>query len=333
MGRNQICINNISFRNSFYFSLRLFLIFSSIELTLNLCDRETPILLNNGTCVSIPCLSNQSSLGECTVNNDIIKTQWLNNIIIIGNTQSTYIKFAEYSNEDLVVLVEEDNADSVNRFFYGLKQNGRPLFTDSNNDETPYKLMTAANGNNEQKERDVCVITTNSNKEEYIISISKGYGNSYIELFDLETGEIYAKLITQFIGKEIFNTIGTAINTQKDNEYYFLYGSLSINTDSATKNNNPTVFTLRKFYFNTKESIKYDSGIIKFYSNDFPSFLDVISCFETSLKNIVCFYCNKTKIDNKWEKNYYIIAFNDNLLEKNISEKLNNPEIYHQIFF
>ena len=120
MGRTHIFINNISFRNSFYFSLRLFLIFSLIDSTLNLCDRENPILLNNGTCVSIPCLSNQSSLGECTVNNEIIKTQWLNNIIILGNAQSNYIKFAEYSNEDLVILVEDD-AGSVYRFFYGFK--------------------------------------------------------------------------------------------------------------------------------------------------------------------------------------------------------------------
>ena len=330
MGRTHIFINNISFRNSFYFSLRLFLIFSLIDSTLNLCDRETPILLNNGTCVSIPCLSNQSSLGECTVNNDIIKTQWLNNIIILGNAQSNYIKFAEYSNEDLVILVEDD-AGSVYRFFYGLKQNGRPLFTDLNNDETPYKLVTATNGNNDHTERDVCIITTNSNKKEYVINIAKG--NSYVELFDFETGEIYTKLVTEFIGKSIFSTIGTAINTKKDNEFYFLHGSLAINSDSATKNNNPTAFTLRKFYFNTKESIENDSDIIKFYSNDFPSFLDVISCYETSLKNIVCFYCNKTKIDSKWIKSYYIIAFDDNLLEKNITEKLNNPEIFYQIFF
>lgn len=332
MGRNQICIKNISFRNNFYFSLRLFLILSLIELTFNLCDKETPILLNNGTCVLIPCLLNQSSLGECTINNDIIKTQWLNNIIIIGNAQSTYITFVEYSNKDLVILVEDD-AGSVYRFFYGLKQNGRPLFTDSNNDETPYKLVTTANGNNGQIERDACIITTNSNKEEYVIKIAKGYGNNYVELFDLETGEIYTKLVTEFLGKEIFSSIGTAINTKKDNEFYFLHGSLAINTDSATRNNNPTAFTLRKFYFNTKESLENDSDLIKFYSNEFPSFLDVISCFETSLKNIVCLYCNKTKIDNKWKKNYYIIAFDDNLLEKNITEKLNNAEIYYQIFF
>ena len=229
------------------------------------------------------------------------------------------------------MILVEDDAGSVYRFFYGLKQNGRPLFTDLNNDETPYKLVTATNGNNDHTERDVCIITTNSNKKEYVINIAKG--NSYVELFDFETGEIYTKLVTEFIGKSIFNTIGTAINTKKDNEFYFLHGSLAINSDSATKNNNPTAFTLRKFYFNTKESIENDSDIIKFYSNDFPSFLDVISCYETSLKNIVCFYCNKTKIDSKWIKSYYIIAFDDNLLEKNITEKLNNPEIFYQIFF
>ena len=331
MGRNQ-CKNNISFRNNLYFSFRLFLIFCLIKLTFNICDRETPILLNNGSCVSIPCLSNQSSLGECSVNNDIVKTQWLNNIIIVGNSQSMYIKFAEYSNEDLVILVE-DNAGSIYRFFYGLKQNGRPLFKDTNNDETPYKTMTSPYGNDLGTERDFCIITTNLDKEEYVINIGKGYGERYVELFDFKTDEIYTKLVSEFIGASIFNTIGTAINSQKDNEFYFLYGSLVSNLDSLTNKNNPTSFALRKFYFNTKESIINDSDILKFYSNDFPSFLDIISCFETSLKNIVCFYCNKTKIGSLSYKKYYIIAFDDNLLEKNITEKVDNPEENYQIFF
>jgi len=62
---------------------------------------------------------------------------------------------------------------------------------DSKNDETPYKLVTIANGNNDHTERDICVITTNSNKEEYAIN-TKGYENVYDELFDLKTGENYA---------------------------------------------------------------------------------------------------------------------------------------------
>ena len=331
MERNKICINTISFGNSFYYTLRIFLIFSLIELAFNLCDRETPILLDNGTCVSIPCISNQSSLGECIINNDIIKTQWLNNIIIIGNDKSMYIKFAEYSNEDLVILVEDD-IGSLYRFFYGIKQNGRPLFTDSNNDETPYKFMTAEKGNNGHTERDVCIITTNSNKEEYLINIGKNINGS-IELFDFESDEIYTKSTAEFIGGDIYNSIGTCINTKKDNAFYFLHGSLEYNKDRSTMNNNPLFFNLRKYYFNTKESIKNDPDILKFYSNNFLSYYDVISCFETSLNNIVCFYCNKTKIDGKTTKNYYIIAFDDNLLEKNITEKIENPEVNFLIFF
>ena len=62
---------------------------------------------------------------------------------------------------------------------------------DSKNDETPYKLVTIANCNNDHTERDICVITTNSNKEEYSIN-TKGYGNVYVELFYLKTAENYA---------------------------------------------------------------------------------------------------------------------------------------------
>ena len=123
-------------KNNFGFSLRLLLnkrlFLYLLKIILNSCNREKPIL-HEGICESLFCSVDQYSSGECEIDNDIIKTQWLNNVILIGNEYATYTLLGKYSNGDIVIFVE-DNALSPHRFFYGLKKNGRPLFTDTNND-------------------------------------------------------------------------------------------------------------------------------------------------------------------------------------------------------
>ena len=98
----------MQFKNNFGFSLRLLLILYLFKIILNSCDRETPIL-HGRNCESLFCSDDQYSSGECEINNNIIKTQWLNNVIFIGNEYSTFTLFGRYSNGDILIFVE-DNA-------------------------------------------------------------------------------------------------------------------------------------------------------------------------------------------------------------------------------
>ena len=318
----------MQFKNNFGFSLRLLLILYLFKIILNSCDRETPIL-HGRNCESLFCSDDQYSSGECEINNNIIKTQWLNNVIFIGNEYSTFTLFGRYSNGDILIFVE-DNALSPHRFFYGLKKNGRPLFTDTNNIETPFKSMVAENANILRYQKEGCIITTNSDKKEYFLSIAKD--NHYAELYDFENNIIYKKKIDEFAGVLMYNIIGFTMNRQEgSNDYSFLLGSLIYKNHDRK---NTYSFILQKFVINSKESMENDSDLLKYTTSELKDIALFVSCFETTLKNIVCFYSNATSIDNKWYKSYIIIAYDSNLLETNIiKEILVTTEVELTLFF
>ena len=314
-------------KNYFGFSFRLLIILYLFKKILNSCDRETPIL-HGGICDSLFCSEDQYSSGECEINNDIIKTQWLNNVIFIGNEYSTFTLFGRYSNGDILIFVE-DNAYSPHRFFYGLKKNGRPLFTDTNNDETPYISMVSENTNTDNYLKEGCIITTNSDNKEYFLSIGKG--THYAELYDFENNKIYSKKVDALAGAFIYNTIGFSMNRQEENNgYSFLLGSIIYKYHDRK---NSYSFILQKYVINSKESLENDSDLLKYTTSELTDLSLFVSCFETTLKNIVCFYSNATKIDNQWYKNYIIIAYDSNLLEKNIIKEILATETEFTLFF
>ena len=69
----------------------------------NECDRNAPILLSDGTCTLKYCSDEEYENNVCTISNEIIKTQWLTNIIKIGDKDFRYVNFATYSNGDMIV--------------------------------------------------------------------------------------------------------------------------------------------------------------------------------------------------------------------------------------
>ena len=110
------------------------------------CPREYPLLLITSTqkeC-TFDYLSNQNSY---QISNRIIKTQWINNFIQIGDGGSVYMSI-DNNKGDLII---ESNIYTVNskseRFFYGIQGNGRPLFyVQENNKFSFQKKMFSYNG-------------------------------------------------------------------------------------------------------------------------------------------------------------------------------------------
>ena len=77
-----------------------FVIIKFIFCQLNECERETPIKIGN-QCLSKNCTKYQFEIGECTISNSIIKTQWLNDIILVGEKDFRYINLMTSSKGDL----------------------------------------------------------------------------------------------------------------------------------------------------------------------------------------------------------------------------------------
>ena len=104
------------------------------------CDRYNPIKKDN-SCILTYCTDEEFSDGICEISNEIIKTQWLTNIIWIGEENSRFINFADYSNGDMIIETTSDPGNNK-RIFFGLNSNGNYLFND---DKSHQLILTAEN--------------------------------------------------------------------------------------------------------------------------------------------------------------------------------------------
>ena len=110
------------------------------------CSRDAPIKNKENNCESKYCTEDDISKGDCIIENEIIKTQWLNNIINIEISFLRYVNFASYSNGDMILEFCTYPA-STQRIFLGFKKNGRSFFKNktSEKDEYFYSLNAEQN--------------------------------------------------------------------------------------------------------------------------------------------------------------------------------------------
>ena len=128
--------------------ISLIIFFKIINSILNECSFDSPIL-KNGNCVST-CSESEFESKTCEINNTQLKTQWLNNIITVGDKNNKYINLVSFSNGDMIAVSAYYYTSASNkREFYGLKKNGRYYFKNETK-ETPSYIFEVndENGNN-----------------------------------------------------------------------------------------------------------------------------------------------------------------------------------------
>ena len=123
----KIYIYNIHF-------LLFFFIIKTILCQSDECEFDKPIKIGND-CLSTYCTELQFKLGDCKILNSKVKTQWLNNIILVGESNFRFVKFMTTSNGDLI-LSTSSCPSNKDRIYYGINSNGYPIFKDSNNKDT-----------------------------------------------------------------------------------------------------------------------------------------------------------------------------------------------------
>ena len=233
--------NNINKKNKiipkyFYLSFFIIIYFEIIIVKSIDCPRNAPILSPEG-CKMQYCSKNQFDSGKCIINNTIIKTQWLNNIIKIGGLKYRYVNIASYSNGDMVVETTCYEGEPK-RYFYGLKKNGRAFFKDKNNKkETPYYMKETNEQGTSHKgkfEAEAIVIKSSEsgegNGKEYFFSASKL--ECYAEIFDFENDKIYYKTVNDFTSYNNIKTLRHSLFsfTNYNTNYYYFFGFTSDNT-------------------------------------------------------------------------------------------------------
>ena len=286
-------------KTNFIFQI-IFIILNIKNIILESCDYDTPLLKDNN-CIKGPCTPTDYDENICTVNNEKVKTQWFNDIIPITEDYYVYLDIITMSNGEL--LIETSSYPLENRrIFYGIKKNGRPFFKESDTlKETSFHSMTTLTGRQESFIYNIKLNGPEDDKE-YIISIPKD-DIKYFELYDFYNDIVYEQSVrTTLKDLAVFSYRGSIIKLNAINNYILGISGI-IYTETAN-----VYFNLIKLSFNSTDFINNDPIIQIVRTSSSES--RMVSCFETTSQNIVCFYQNKS-LD-------YIIAVYDYNLENKI---------------
>ena len=124
-------MNDISIKitNIFLFKIFLFLQLLHYCLFEKCSNRDRPFLLNN-ECVQ-SCEEDDINSNTCSLDNEIIKTQYLNNIIYINENKIVYIEIDVSENSNLYYILST-YPKSNTRVFYIINNEGYGLFNKDN---------------------------------------------------------------------------------------------------------------------------------------------------------------------------------------------------------
>ena len=285
----------------------------------NECPNNTPFLSNN-ICQSNPCAQNDLNSQICSINNTIIKAQWLNNIISF-ESKYRYGGFSLNSKGDLFIEFSKDNK----RLFFGLKQNGSYYFKDNQKLETSTKIFTIINQNDqsetisqyESSKIFISLKTSNDDDKEYFLGLSTYTG--YAELFDFENDYYSIVKAEQMIGYQIFSFVYSLLKMEEN--YICIYTrTMSLDGDCTT---------LTKLSFSQKELSGNEKLKEETLQNNMRN--RIISSFIKDSK-IIVFYLN---IDKK----YVVEVFDENLNKRNnetvviCDDQINSYNLGRGVFF
>ena len=282
----------------------LFLLIVEIN---NECDKSIPIY-KNGECSNVYCTEDEFKNGDCIINNSIIKTQWLNKLIFLGNNEIFRIdEFQLYTsiempNNDLFLLFSNAYQDYI--YIYGLKSSGEEYFKD--NDEN-LKIIQS-NGEEMYYVNNVGLIINN---KQYIL-LCRFYSSSQCEIIDYENNIIYYEDIYKFlkyddpedlrVGSEFF----TIINLNQKSTFLLTY--LESNSIDLS------IINLQTEDLSSYDIIKNKKRDITLSDNQYYD----IRCFITKEKMIECVIAQADKL--------VVEIYDESLDYKNIIE-LDNENV------
>ena len=262
--------------------------------------------------------------------NNKTTAQLIDKIIEIGEENCRFTKISKYSNGDMIVSTYADQGFSFSSHFYGLKENGRPLFF-KDGKETPFNYInfeTQSFFYYMYDDGEAGIIKTSTTKEEYLINFGRLFSNT--QLYDFEKENIIYKQTRYLFNLNIIYNIRGSLFSLKDTNKYLYAGiviSYNINWGYSFPSTYNKYLTLYSLCFNKKDSISTETIILS-SSTQLEAYGNMVSCFQTGLKNIFCFY-----IFSIYYKKYKIINYNEKL-EKKIEEAVFTTKIIDEnIFF
>ena len=302
---------------NFFISLLHYIIFLSNINTIifSECEYDFPIKRNAGNCIKGSCSDSEFKTGVCTIENDLISTQWLNNRIPYTPNSINYAAIATTPKGNLICSSSYYNSPTK-KYYLGLKQNGRPLFLE-NGKET---LYSATDSDKARMEGNIYGIKLANDDKEYII----GFGNNRInvEIYDFQDNNniiIYKQDGMTFFKTGYNSFQRAAIFNLKNDEDYYIISIIAQPPSSSSKS-----FYIMKLLFTSLVITSY-SPIVTSDRKDSAD-ITISSCFETDNHYIFCFY-----LDNS--NNYVAIVYDYTITEKKSVNVVSNMEHSKSVFY
>ena len=281
--------------NNCYFVLYLIMFLYNIYFCYN-CDITHPIK-KNGECISGGCTSEEFENNICSIENDIIKTQWITNIIKYSEDWTSYSTMSITPDNNLLCISSyynmPENSPRTNKFFYGLKSNGRDYFI-NNNKETPFNQIDC---NTDRNEGIIYGMSIEDDNKEYIIGFANN--EAYFEVYDFEDGNTVYK-------KNGIDFFETGYNNFKIASIFSLNDFIYISFIANNLEEQARTFFLHQYLFKNK-NIELSGSYTKNTYTDSSTDTFSSSCFLSLNHYIICFYLND-------EQKYKIAAYDENLV-------------------
>ena len=228
----KICINLI---DKFIFLFSVF--FLNIFIThCEDCEKDTPILTSTG-CKMQYCTKSEFDSGDSSINNTIIKTQWLNDIILFDFDKNIrYGSFTINSKGDMIYECSVKN--TAIRLFYWIKRDGSFHFKNDNGETIPTKIIILPNGDIFPKrfESQIIFVLANDNSErENLISISLWEGST--EYYNFENMDYSFFLSINFTNYDIHSQIGNLLEIKNGNITTYLHTFIGQEKDDRDQTN------------------------------------------------------------------------------------------------
>ena len=267
------------------------------------CPKNNPFR-KGGNCIP-KCSKEEISSKTCEISNEIIKTQWLNNIIYFGERNYRYVNIETSENQNLLALVSSYPKNNY-RLFYGITKEGNGYFKKNDKETQFYKMEINDINITGRFESEIFTFKFESSidDKEYLLSYSKGF--QFVEVYDFDKNIIYFDCIDSPFG-EILNShqiISPHFKLKGDSNSY-LVGLIGTRYNVYGENLGDHIF-LRKVVYNSLE-IKKDPPEVQI--NEYQSCSKeslIFSCYQSKLNYIICFFKNDSD-------SYLINVYSDSL--------------------
>ena len=209
------------------------------------CPRDKPILKKN-KCKMIYCTEKEFEDKICIINNDYIKTQWLNKINNFPEN-AIKIKYDENDNGDIFLISQKKESEKINMLVYGFNKEKEGYFYDKIKDE--YNSFKEISFNNKEYIEKIKYLEFD--KKDYFLNMIQDNKSYLIDFNSTESFTISSPYIPIYIDK--FEK-----NIEQNNEYLYDY----IYCDKNENNENDKCYLgITKYKINNKNDISIITNI------------------------------------------------------------------------